>query len=124
MHFYQIIIILVALFLSAIFVAYEMALASISRAQLTVLVNHKRRGAQESLFMKERMEASLAVIQVCFTFLSTITAAIGGASVTESLSPYLQKTFGLGDAPADIAALVLVIIPLSAITIIFGELIP
>ena len=75
MPFYiQAIVIFLALSLSAIFVAYEMALASITKAKLIVLANHKRRGATDALFMKERMEASLAVIQLCFTFLSTITA--------------------------------------------------
>lgn len=110
--------------LNAIFACYEMALASISRAKLLVLVNQKRKGASEALFMKERMEASLAVVQVGITLVGSIAAATGGAGVSEVVSPYLEYTWGLPEVFADTLALMFLIIPLSALTIAFAELIP
>jgi len=121
---YELIIILLMLVFNAIFAAYEMALASISRAKLLVLVNHKRKGAEEAAFMKDRMEASLAVVQVGITLVGAVAAAFGGAGVSESLSPYLMSTFGISEAAADIIALVFLIIPLSFLTIVFAELVP
>ena len=60
---YELFIILFMLVFNAIFAAYEMALASIPRIRLTVLVEEKKRGSEEALFMKDRIEASLAVVQ-------------------------------------------------------------
>lgn len=110
--------------LNAVFAAYEMALASISRVKLTALLNMKRAGAKEALFMKDRMEGSLAVVQLGITLAGAIAAAIGGAGVDEYLSPILKDQWGLSDSTADILSLVFLIIPLSCLTIIFAELIP
>ncbi len=112
------------LLLNAILAAYEMALASISRARLAVLVNHRRKGSEEAAFMKDRMEASLAVIQVGITLVGAIAAATGGAGVVQSLSPYWEFHFGISKNFADILSLIFLIIPLSCLIIIFSELIP
>ncbi len=124
MPFTTILIIILVLLLNGIFVAYEMALASISRVKLTVLMAQKKKGALEAAFMKDRIEASLAVAQVAVTLMSAIAAATGGVGVAESLAPYLEKTYGFSPAIADILALIFLIIPLSCFTIIFAELIP
>ena len=79
---YELLIILVMIILNAFFSAYEMALASISRTKLTYLVQTKVSGATEALFMKDRMEASLAVVQLGVTLFGSIAAAIGGAGIT------------------------------------------
>ena len=47
--------------------------------------------------MKDRMEASLAVVQLGVTLVGSIAAAIGGAGITEMLNPYFQKTLGLSN---------------------------
>ncbi len=120
----EIIIICVMIIFNAFFSAYEMALASISRTRLTYLVHTKKKGSLEALFMKDRMEASLAVVQLGITLVGAIAAATGGASVTELLDPYFQKNFGLSENIAEILSLAVLIIPLSAFTIIFAELIP
>ncbi len=121
---FGIIIVILMLVLNAFFAAYEMALASIPRARLSALVNMKRAGAKEALYMKDRMEGSLAVVQLGITLAGAIAAATGGAGVGEFLSPVLQRQWGLAESTADILSLVFLIIPLSAFTIIFAELIP
>lgn len=121
---YGVIIILVMLVLNAFFAAYEMALASISKVKLTALVNIKKKGAKEALFMKDRMEGSLAVVQLGITLVGAIAAATGGLGVDEYLSPILKGQWGLSDYAADVVSLLFLIIPLSCLTIIFAELIP
>jgi len=120
----ELLIILVMIIFNAVFSAYEMALASISRTKLTYLVHTKVPGAAEALFMKDRMEASLAVVQLGVTLVGSIAAAIGGAGITEALNPYFQSHFGLSKNVAEFLSLVTLIIPLSSFTIIFAELIP
>ncbi len=121
---YELLIIAVMIALNAVFAAFEMALASVSRTKLMYLVESKKLGAAEALFMKDRMEASLAAVQLGVTFLGAVAAAIGGAGVTESLDPYFQKHFGLSKAMAELLSLAVLVIPLSCATIIFAELIP
>jgi len=120
----QLILILLMISLNAIFSAFEMALASISRIKLTYLVEKKIKGAAEALFMKDRMEASLAVVQLGVTLVGSIAAAIGGAGVTEALQPYYQQTLHVSKDFAEFLSLATLIIPLSSFTIIFAELIP
>ena len=120
----EILIIVVMIILNAIFAAYEMALASITRTKLTYLVQTKKKGSSEALFMKDRMEASLAVVQLGITLVGAIAAAIGGAGITELLNPLFQKYFSLSANWAEFLSLLILIIPLSAFTIIFAELIP
>ncbi|MDE2222258.1 MAG: HlyC/CorC family transporter [Candidatus Omnitrophica bacterium] len=118
------IIIVVMVMINAVFSAFEMALASISRTRLTYLEHIKTGGATEALFMKGRMEASFAVVQLGVTLAGSIAAAIGGAGVTEVLNPFYQKCLGLSHGLAEVLSLITLIIPLSAFTIICAELIP
>lgn len=121
---FEFVIIAVMLTLNAVFAGYEMALASVSRARLIVLVSQKKKGAEAAAFMKDRMEASLAVVQLGITLVGAIAAATGGAGVGETLEPYLINVFGISQTFAEIVALTCLVIPLSAFTIVFAELIP
>jgi putative hemolysin len=112
------------LLVNAIFAAYEMALATITKARVMMLVHLNKKGAQETLFMKERMEGSLAVVQLGITFAGAIAAAIGGLGVNEHLSPLFKVQWHMSDFMADMLSLIFLVIPLTCMTIIFSELIP
>ncbi len=124
MAFSDIAVILLMLVLNAVFAAYEMALASVSRLRLLAFASQKKGGAEAALFMKDRMEASLAVVQLGITLFAAIAAAIGGASVVDSMSPFLQAEYGIPHHLATFLALVFLIVPLSCLIIIFSELVP
>ncbi|MGC3970661.1 MAG: DUF21 domain-containing protein [Pirellulales bacterium] len=110
--------------LNALLAAYEIALASITLGRLKVLLDEHRHGAKAAMHMKENMEASLAVVQLGITLVGAIAAATGGAGAEETISPYIQEYFGISPRWSDFVALTLFVIPLSAITIVGGELIP
>lgn len=124
MLIYDLIIIILMLSFNAVFAAYEMGLASVSKARLAVLSGEKKKGAPEALYMKEHMEASLAFIQVGITLVGALAAATGGAGVGERFAPYLQNVFNMPPVFAKILAIIIFIIPLTCIIIIFGELVP
>ncbi len=121
---YELAVIVFMLFFNAVFAAYEMGLASISRARLAALHNEKKRGAAEGLFMKERMEASLAIVQLGVTVVGAIAAATGGAGVQEEFAPYLQRALGVSGMLSEVLAIVVLIIPLTFVTVVFAELVP
>jgi putative hemolysin len=123
MFLYELVVIGAMLVFNAVFAAYEMGLASISRARLAILLHDRRKGAPDAVFMKDRMEASLAVVQVGITVVGAVAAATGGAGVQEKFSPHLQQ-WGLSPTLADVVALVVLVVPLTFVTIVFGELVP
>lgn len=120
---YEIFIIVLMLFVNAVFAAYEMAISSISRARLLTLCQQKKRGAEEAAYMKDRMEASLAVVQLGITLAGAVAAATGGAGAQEFFTPFFTK-MGIFSFYAEFLALVCLVVPLSAFTIIFAELVP
>jgi putative hemolysin len=117
-------IIIVMLVLNGIFAAYEMALASVSRVRIHGLFAKKVKGADDAVFMKDHMEASLAVVQLGLTFVGAIAAATGGLSAADTISPYLVSYWHVPTILADTLAVVFFVVPLSGVMIIFAELVP
>jgi putative hemolysin len=107
---------------NAMFAAYEIALASVSVSRLKALADSQRKGAKAALAMKQSMEASLATLQLGITLVGAIAAATGGHGAAEEISAPLKAS--LGDWASDVIGVTLVVIPLSAVTIVVGELIP
>ena len=121
---YELGVIILMLILNAIFTAYEMGLATISRSRIAILVNEHKKGATDAAFMKDRMEASLAVIQLGVTLFTTIAAAAGGVGAQDTFAPYLAQHWYISMTLAKVIAVTFVIIPLTLVTIIFVELVP
>ena len=118
-----ILIIILMLALNAVLAGYEIALASISRTKLAILLQENLSGAKAALFMKDHLEGSLAVVQIGITLAGAVAAAMGGAGAEEALKPYLA-TLGITGSLAHFIAISCVVLPLSFITIVFSELVP
>jgi putative hemolysin len=110
--------------INSVLAGYEIALASVSLARLQRLAFENRGSAKVALYMKQNMEGSLAVVQLGITLVGAIAAAVGGAGAEEKLAPALIRSLGLSEQMADVAAIALVVIPLTVVTIVLGELIP
>jgi putative hemolysin len=121
---YELGVIILMLVFNAVFAAYEMGLASISRARISILVNEHKKGAADAAYMKDRMEASLAVIQLGITLFAAIAAAAGGAGAQATFAPYLAQTWHISMMFSQVIAVTFVIIPLTLAIIIFAELVP
>jgi len=109
---------------NSVFAAYEIALASVSRVRLDVLLTERRKGAAAATYMKDNIEGSLAGIQLGITLVGAIAAATGGAGAGELLAPTIEQWLGGSRALAQFLAITAVVVPLTLVTIIFGELIP
>lgn len=121
---FEISVMLAMIAVNSVFAAYEIALASVTAARLQRLVEEKRPGAKVALWMKQNIEASLAVVQLGITLVGAIAAAVGGAGAEEKISPLLISRFGISDDAAEALSIILIVIPLTFVTILFGELIP
>lgn len=120
----EFLVIALMLVFNAVFAAYEMALASVSKPRLRHLLETNAAGSASALFMKDRLEASLSLIQLGITLAGAIAAAIGGAGINEYLAPLMQAGLGISKGAAEALGLALFVLPLSFFTIIFGELVP
>lgn len=109
---------------NSVFAAYEIALASVSLARLRSLADDHRSGAKVALYMKQNMEASLAVVQLGITLVGAIAAAVGGSGAEENVAPALISRLGVSEGTAEVLAIALVVVPLTVVTIVVGELIP
>ncbi len=119
----EILVVALMVFVNAIFAAYEIALASVSVSRLQLLQDQNHRGAAAALYMKQEIEKSLAVVQLGITLVGLVAGAAGGASATDDIAPRLQ-TFGLSPATANVLAIIVVVLPLTGVTIVGGELLP
>ncbi len=109
---------------NAVLAAYEFALASVSHARLVHFAKEGRRGAKDALEMKRRIEGSLAVVQLGITLVGAVAAAVGGAGAVERLAPSLCESLEVSGPVGEALALALVVVPLTAVTIVCGELLP
>jgi putative hemolysin len=109
---------------NAVFAGYEIALASVTLPRLRALEEQGRPGAATAVRMKEGIEGSLAAIQLGITLVGAIAAATGGASAMTGVAPWLGETLGVSGRIAEVAAIASVVIPITAISIVFGELLP
>jgi putative hemolysin len=121
--YFELIVIVIMIAFNSVFAGYEIALASIGLGRIQMLVRENRRGAKMALRMKQRMEASLAVVQLGITLVGATAAATGGAGAEESIEPVLREA-GFSSGIAQFLAIALVVAPLTVVTIIAGELVP
>lgn len=120
----ELVIMIAMISVNSVFAAYEIALASVSPARLQKLAQENRSGARVAQYMKQNIEASLAVVQLGITLVGAIAAATGGAGAEENLAPALMERLGLSEKTAEVLAIALVVLPLTVVTIVIGELIP
>jgi putative hemolysin len=120
----ELLVILAMVLINGLFAGYEIALTSVSIARVQLLARENRPGAAAALRMKQHMESSLAAIQVGVTLTGAIAAATGGAGAIKDIAPCIQGPLGISETLARVLAIALVVLPLSIVTIVLGELAP
>ncbi|MCA9204473.1 MAG: DUF21 domain-containing protein, partial [Planctomycetales bacterium] len=108
----ELIVIAAMVAFNSVFAGYEIALASVGVGRLHALVEDGRRGAAAALRMKQRIEASLAVVQLGITLVGAVAAATGGAGAEEAIAPTLRE-WGFSDGASQILAIMIVVAPLT-----------
>jgi putative hemolysin len=119
----EIIIILAIIFVNAIFVLSETSVASSRKARLQQRVNQGDRRANTVLELIENPHLFLSAVQIGITFVGVLVGAVGGARLAQPLSRVLASLPAL--APyADSLALATVVIAITSVSLVLGELVP
>jgi putative hemolysin len=119
----EVLIILVLILGNAFFAGAEIAIVSLRMTRLQELADHGNGGARAAIALRAQPERFLATVQIGITVVSATAAAFGGASMAEHLEPLLARGPWL-TKHAEGLALGLVIVAISFLSIVVGELVP
>jgi putative hemolysin len=109
--------------LNGVFAMSEMALAASRKARLAASAEAGDRGAAAALSLLDNPTRFLSSVQVGITSIGMLNGIIGEAAFSASLSGWLQ-TWNISVKAADISATALVVLVITYVTIVFGELVP
>ncbi len=121
---FEISIIILCLLCNALLAASETAFIALNKPTLKELMKQGNERAKLLFALRENPERTLSVIQVGITFVGAFAAAIGGAGAEETITPWLRLSCNLGETSAEIISLLLVVLPLTYISVVIGELVP
>jgi len=116
--------VIVALVLAnGLFAGAEIAIISLRKTRLAQLVEEKNPAALAVKRLRDQPERFLATVQVGITVVGATAAAFGGAALAGRLAPYLAEVPLLAGT-AEPVALALVVVIVSFLTLVLGELVP
>jgi putative hemolysin len=107
------------------FACSEIAIIAVRRSRIKELIEQGDRRAQWVHQLQEDSERFIATIQIGVTVLSALAAAIGGVAAIESLKPLLDRIpFPALQSVSEAIAVGLVVVVISYLSLIIGELFP
>jgi putative hemolysin len=110
--------------LNGVFAMSEMALTASRKARLQVMVEAGEHGAQTALDLHDKPTKFLSVVQVGITSIPLLNGIIGEAAFSEPLTQWLLVNFPISARAASLSATGLVVVIITFLTIVFGELVP
>jgi putative hemolysin len=110
--------------LNGLFAMSEMALTASRKARLQVMVESAEPGAQAAMDLHENPTKFLSTVQIGITSIGILNGIVGEAAFSEPLGHWLAHTLGVAERAAAIGATALVVVIITILTIIFGELVP
>ena len=119
----DILIILLLIVANGIFAGAEIAIVALRRSRVLELVEAGNRAARSVLALRSDPERFLATVQIGITVVSSTAAAFGGSTVAAHITPVLEGV-GLSPRWAQRMALGLVVVLVSYLSIVIGELVP
>lgn len=101
----------------------ELAIVSARKGRLELLSREGNRRARVALEMADDPNRFLSTVQVGITLIGIMTGAIGGVALSEPLADRLRSLRVVGES-ADLIALAAVVVAITYLTLILGELVP
>jgi putative hemolysin len=119
----EVLIILLLVIANGFFSASEIAIVSARRGRLEQRAKQGHKGAQVALHLSEHPDRFLATVQVGITLIGTFSAAFGGASLSRPLALWFGQ-FPFLAPYADALSLIAVVLFITYLSLILGELVP
>ena len=119
----EVIILLLLILVNGLFVVSEIALISARRTRMETLANKGDEKAKAALNLIDNPERFLSTAQIGMTLVAILTGVYSGEKFGADLKPYIEKFPELKEYAGTISTSIVVII-VTFLSIIFGELIP
>jgi putative hemolysin len=119
----EFLIVLVLVLGNGLFAGAEIAILNIRRSRVLEGASRRDRRALAVQALRSQPERFLATVQIGITVISTAASAFGGASIARTLTPILER-LGLTQSAAADMAIVLVVVLISFLSLVLGELVP
>jgi putative hemolysin len=119
----EIIILLALIFVNALFALSEIALVSVRKSRLEHKAEKGDKKARIALELSNNPEKFLSAVQIGITLIAILTGVYSGERFSRYLQPSIEKIDLLADYADTIATTIIVVI-VTFLSIIFGELIP
>jgi putative hemolysin len=119
----DVLVILLLILLNGFFALSEIALVSAKRSRLQAAAEQGKTGAKSALSLMEDPTGLLSAIQIGITLIGIFNGVYGGATVAEPLAEILVRN-GLSTSTAQRVAYGIVVVIITYVTLIIGELVP
>ncbi len=110
--------------LNGLFAMTEMSLAASRKARLQVMVENREHGAAAAMELHDNPTRFLSTVQIGITSIGVLNGIVGDAAFSAPLSGWLQASFPIHSRAAGVTATALVVLIITFLTIVFGELVP
>ena len=117
-------LLLFLILLNAMFAMSEMALTASRKARLAVMAEAGEPGAVAAQVLHENPTKFLSTVQIGITSIGVLNGIVGDAAFSQPMAVWLHTVLPLSVRLADISATALVVLIITFLTIIFGELVP
>jgi putative hemolysin len=115
-------LVLAFVLIGGVFAGTELALVSLRESQIAGIERRGRRGARAAAVARDP-NRFLAAVQIGVTVAGFFSAAYGASTIAPDVAPTLER-LGLGEGPAQAAALVLLTLVIAYVSLVLGELVP
>lgn len=120
---FELVVIILLILLNGVFAMSELALVSARRARLAVLERKGVTGAATARRLAEDPQRFLPTVQVGITLVNVLAGVFGGARVASEFAQWLA-IFPILQPFSEALALGLVVVMISYLTLVVGELVP
>jgi putative hemolysin len=119
----EIFVLIALILLNGIFAMSEIALVTARRARLARLAEDGDNAAQVAIKLGEEPTRFLSTVQIGITSIGILNGIVGEAALAEPLAGWLEG-LGLEQRASEIGATVLVVVVITYVSIVVGELVP
>ena len=119
----EVLLIALLTLINGAFAMSELALAASRKSRLIAMAQEGDAGAKVALKLMERPTQFLSTVQVGITSIGVLNGIVGEAAFSTGLANWLVQ-LGLRPGAAGVLATAVVVVVITYITIIFGELVP
>ena len=119
-----IVVVLLLIVLNGLFAMTELAVVTSRRSKLQSRAERGDRGARSALKLSEDPTHFLSAVQVGITLIGILAGAYGQAAIAGDLNRILEAAFPALSAYTEIFSTMLVVICITYVSLIVGELVP